>query len=181
MPERGLGRGTVVASSRLFMLPDETALPLWQAQALFARGGPDPMDSDLTVVAPPDFRVLAPGKPLKPGAVGNLVAHRFKIRPDEDLLPYVVAGRYLEQTPARRRATQSFWTLQPLDGQQAQTAGAARLFHAGLHGFFRTRFERQDRNATSLKRREICRGVWRAGPTRAADRSQGACCSIAGL
>jgi len=78
------------------------------------------------VVAPPDYRVLAPGKPLKPGTIGNLVAHRFKIRPKEDFLPYVVAGRYLEQKMRTPQGEVSFWTLQPLDGQQAQTA-AARL------------------------------------------------------
>jgi hypothetical protein len=126
MPEPA-GRRTVAASADAFYLADETALPLWQAPSgVFARGGPDPMDSDLTVVAPPDFRVLAPGKPLKPGAVGNLVAHRFKIRPNEDFHTYVVAGRYLEQNILKLRGEVSFWTLEPLDAQQAQTA-AARL------------------------------------------------------
>ena len=121
------GRGTVAASAEAFYIADETALPLWQTPTgVFARGGPDPVDSNLTVVAPPDYRVLAPGKPLKPGTVGNLVAHRFKIRPKEDFLPYVVAGRYLEQKPRTPQVEVSFWTLQPLDGQQAQTA-AARL------------------------------------------------------
>jgi hypothetical protein len=126
MPEPA-GRGTVAASAEAFYVADETALPLWQAPSgVFARGGPDPMDSNLTVVAPADFRVLAPGKPLKPSAVGNLVAHQFKIRPNEDFLPYVVAGRYLEQRIRTPQGEVSFWTLQPLDGQQAQTA-AARL------------------------------------------------------
>jgi hypothetical protein len=119
------GRGAVAASADAFYVADETALPLWQAPSgVFARGGPDPMDSDLTVVAPPDFRVLAPGKPLKPGTVGNLVAHRFKIQPNEDLVPYVVAGRYLEQKTRTPQGEVTFWTLQPLDAQQTQTAGA---------------------------------------------------------
>jgi hypothetical protein len=119
------GRGTVAASAEAFYVADETALPLWRAPSgVFARGGSDPMDSNLTVVAPADFRVLAPGKPLKPGPVGNLVAHQFKIRTREDLLPYVVAGRYLEQNTRAPQGEVSFWTLQPLDGQQAQTAGA---------------------------------------------------------
>jgi hypothetical protein len=126
MPEPA-GRGTVAASGEAFYVADETALPLWQApRGVFRRGGPDPMDSILTVVAPADFRVLAPGKPLKPGAVGALVAHQFKIRPKDDFLPYVVAGRYLEQKTGTPRGEVSFWTLQPLDGQQARTA-AARL------------------------------------------------------
>jgi hypothetical protein len=78
------------------------------------------------VVAPPDFRVLGPGEPLKPGADGNLIAHRFRIQPGVDFLPYVVAGRYLEQKVRTPQGEVSFWTLQPLDAQQAQTA-AVRL------------------------------------------------------
>ena len=121
------GRGTAAASAVAFYIADETALPLWQAPSgVFVRGGPNPMDASLTVFAPPDFRVLAPGKPLKSGAVGNLVAHRFKIRPSEDFLPYVVAGRYLEQKTRTPQGEVSFWTLQPFDAQQAQPA-ASRL------------------------------------------------------
>ena len=126
MPEPA-GRGTVAASPLAFYIADETALPLWQAPSgVFARGGPNPMDATLTVIAPSDFRVLAPGAPLKPGAVGNLVAHRFKIRPNEDFPPYVVAGRYLEQKIRAPQGEAIFWTLQPLDAQGAQVA-AARL------------------------------------------------------
>jgi len=100
---------------------------MWQAPTgVFVRGGPIPMGASLTVVAPPDFRVLAPGEPLKPSAVGNLVARRFKIRPSEEFLPYVIAGRYLEQKIRTPQGEVSFWTFQPLDRQQAQNA-AARL------------------------------------------------------
>jgi hypothetical protein len=121
------GRGTVAASAVAFYIADETALPLWLPPAgVFVRGGPNPIAASLTVVAPPDYRVLAPGKPLKPGTDGNLVAHRFKIQPSDDFLPYVVAGRYLEQNVRTPQGEVSFWTLQPLDVQQAQTA-AARL------------------------------------------------------
>ena len=84
------------------------------------------MDASLTVVVPTDFRVLAPGKPLKSGAAGNSIAHRFKIQPGEDFLPYVVAGRYLEQKTRTPQGEVSFWTLQPFDARKAQPA-AARL------------------------------------------------------
>ena len=121
------GRGTVAASSEAFYVADETALPLWQAPTgIFARGSPTPITATLTVVAPPDFRVLAPGKPLKPGKVASLIAHRFQIRPKEDFLPYVIAGRYLEQNTRTPQGEIIFWTFQPLDAQQAQAA-AARL------------------------------------------------------
>jgi hypothetical protein len=126
MPEPD-GRGTVAASGDAFYVADETALPLWQAPSgVFARGGPTPLNAMLTVIAPPDFRVLAPGRPLKPGAVGGLIAHRFQIRPKEDFLPYVVAGRYLEQKTRTPQGEVIFWTLQPIEAQQAQMA-AARL------------------------------------------------------
>ena len=127
-------RGTVAASADGFYIADETALPLWQAPlSVFAKGGPTPDGEMLTVFAPPDFRVLAPGKPLKRGVEGNLMVQRFRIRPSKDFLPYVVAGRYQEQVIRARQATVSFWTFRPLDAQAAQTA-AARL-SISMHDF----------------------------------------------
>ena len=126
MPEPE-GRGTVAASADAFYIADETALPLWQAPAApFARGGPVPLKAALTVMVPPDFRVLAPGKALKPATVNGLIAHRYKIQPTRDFLPYVVAGRYVEQIARTRQGEVSFWTLHPGDARQAETA-AARL------------------------------------------------------
>jgi hypothetical protein len=120
-------RGVVAASAVAFYIADASALPLWQPPSgVFVRGGPNPKEESLTVFASPDFRVLAPGKPLKRSAEGNLVAHRFRIQPKEDFLPYVVAGRYLEQRIGTPQGAVSFWTFQPLDSQTAQTA-ALRL------------------------------------------------------
>src|SRR5258708_7446683 len=140
MPEPE-GRGTAAAWSEAFYIADETALPLWQPpRGVFARGGPNPLNATLTVIAPSDFRVLAPGKPLKPATVNGLVAHRYQIRPTEDFLPYVVAGRYVEQITRTRQGEVSFWTLHPNDAQQAQTA-AARLANSmrAYADFFETR------------------------------------------
>jgi hypothetical protein len=121
------GRGTVAASADAFYIADETALPLWQApRGVFTRGGPVPRNATLTVMVPSDFRVLAPGKPLKPETVNGLIAHHYKIRPNEDFIPYVVSGRYVEQIARTRQGEVSFWTLHSGDAQQAQTA-AARL------------------------------------------------------
>jgi hypothetical protein len=121
------GRGTVGVSSQAFYVADEMALPLWQAPSgIFVRGGPTPISATLTVLAPPDFRVLAPGKELKPGKIGSLTEHRFQVRPKEDFLPYVVAGRYLEQNIRTAQGQVIFWTFQPVQAQQAQAA-AARL------------------------------------------------------
>jgi len=118
-------RGTVAASSEGFYIADETALPLWQAPAgIFAKGGPNPAEEILTVFAPPDFRVLAPGTPVNRGTDANTEAQQFRIRPHKDFLPYVVAGRYRQQIVRSPKGTVTFLTFRPLDVQAAQTAGA---------------------------------------------------------
>jgi hypothetical protein len=120
-------RGTIVAAPGGFFIADETALPLWQTpNGVFARGGTNPDKELLTVFAPPDFRVLAPGKALKRTPDGNYVAQRFLIDPENDFLPYVVAGRYQEKVIQSRQGEVQFWTFRPVDGPAAQTA-AERL------------------------------------------------------
>lgn len=120
-------RGTIVASPVGFFIADETALPLWQTPyGLFARGSANPNKELLTVFAPPDFRVLAPGKALKRAPDGDYVAQRFLIDTDIDFLPYVVAGRYQEKVIPARQGEVRFWTFHPLDGPAAQAA-AERL------------------------------------------------------
>jgi hypothetical protein len=122
MPEAS-ARGTIVASPDGFFVADETALPLWQTpNGVFARGGANPVKELLIVFAPQDFRVLAPGRPMKRAHDGNQVAHRFSISPQNDFLPYVVAGRYLEKTIHSRQGEVQFWTFRPMDGPAAQTA-----------------------------------------------------------
>jgi hypothetical protein len=116
-------RGTIVASPDGYFVADETALPLWQTpNGVFAVGGANPGKELLTVFAPPDFRVLAPGKALKHTADGNYVARRFLINPANDFLPYVVAGRYQEKLIHARQGEVQFWTFHTMDGPAAQTA-----------------------------------------------------------
>jgi len=120
-------RGTLAVSADGFYIADATALPLWQAPSgLFARGGSDPDAEILSIYAPPDFRILAPGKPLKRRPDDISAPRRFRIQPHRDFLPYVVAGRYQEQAIRSHDGTVSFWTFRPLDAQAAHTA-AARL------------------------------------------------------
>jgi hypothetical protein len=120
-------RGTIVASPDGFFIADETALPLWQTpKGVFPRGGTIPAKDLVTVVSPPDFRVLAPGKPLKRAAEANQVVRRFLLKPDTDPIAYVVAGRYQERVVRSRQRTVQFWTFHPLDGAAAQAA-AERL------------------------------------------------------
>ena len=135
-PEPG-GRGTVAASGEAFYIADETALPLWQApRGVFARGGPSPAKAMLTVIAPPDFLVLAPGRPLKPTAVAGQISHRYQIRPTADFLPYVVAGRYTEKKTSTRQGEVSFWTFLPVDAQQTETAAARLASSMNAYAYF---------------------------------------------
>jgi hypothetical protein len=116
-------RGTMAASPEGFFIADETALPLWQTpNGFFARGGTTPLKELLTVFAPPDFRVLAPGKALKPAVDGSYGVQRFVIRPEIDFLPYIVAGRYEEKIIHSRHGEVQFWTLHPMDASLSQTA-----------------------------------------------------------
>ena len=118
-------QGTVAASATAFYIADEAAFPLWQPPGgHFTQGGPTPNAETLTVVTPPDFRVLASGQPFKPVLRGDMVTHGFRIKPDQDFFPYVVAGRYQEQVVRTRQGAVSFWTFQRLDTQQARAAAA---------------------------------------------------------
>lgn len=120
-------RRSVAASAVAFYVGGETVLPLWQPpQGIFVRGGPYPKQEDLTVFAPADFRVLASGKPVGQRALGGLIGHRFRLRPQEDIPPFVVAGRYQEQEFRMAAGAVNFWTLHALDAQQAERA-ATRL------------------------------------------------------
>jgi hypothetical protein len=118
-----LARGTIAAATEGFFIADETALPLWQTPiGVFPRGGADPGKELLTVFTPPDFRVLAPGKPLKRATHGDQVARRFLINPKNDFRTFVVAGRYQERIIESRQGRVQFWTFRPVDGSAAQTA-----------------------------------------------------------
>lgn len=133
-------RGSIAVSERGFYVADETALPLWQTPpGIFSRGEPDPEKEFLTILAPPDFRVIAPGKPVKSrtNSAGPLQPRKFRMRPDRDFLPYVVSGRYQETSFREHRGTVNFWTFGPLD-RAAGDKAAARLSSswAALEDFF---------------------------------------------
>jgi hypothetical protein len=121
-------RGTIVASPNGFFIADETAFPLWQTpRGFFARGGTIPERELLSVAAPEDFRVLAPGKALKRATEGSQVVRRFLIRPDNDFLPFVVAGRYKEFVLQTKQGEVQFWTFAPVVDVPAAQAAATRL------------------------------------------------------
>jgi hypothetical protein len=122
MPEPS-ARATIAASENGFYIADETALPLWQTpNGVFAKGSVRPDKNLLTVFAPPDFRVLAPGKPLKSAPEGSWVTHPFLTGPQFDFFPYIVAGRYQEKIVRSRAGQVQFWTFQPIAEKAAQNA-----------------------------------------------------------
>ena len=131
-------RGTIASSPKGFFIADPTALPLWQTPGgIFARGGTVPDKELLTISAPPEFRVLAPGKQVKAVRETGRVTHRFLLDPHKDFLPYVVAGSYQEKTIGDRYGDVEFWTFQPvaMRSMQAIAERAAASMNA-LTGFF---------------------------------------------
>ncbi|MGD1212291.1 MAG: M1 family aminopeptidase [Candidatus Acidiferrales bacterium] len=65
------------------------------------------------VRVPSDFLVLARGTPRGRKKDGGEMEYRFALRQD-DLPPYVVAGRYVVSPSDRNSKSAAFWTLQPL-------------------------------------------------------------------
>lgn len=77
---------------------------------------PYPKRPDKTIVAiraPMDFLVLSRGTPAGRKQEGGDVEHRFLLRQD-DLAPYVVAGRYKESSSHGKTNSAIFWTMTPL-------------------------------------------------------------------
>lgn len=130
--------GNIVSRAMAFCIANPAALPLWQApQGIFTRGGPDARKQSLTVFAPPDFRVLGPGQLARTRRVGDRVAYLFRKKKNRIFLPFVVAGSYQQQLVRIAQSSVDFWTFQPVDPSQAETA-AARLVASmrAFEGYF---------------------------------------------
>jgi hypothetical protein len=120
-------RATMATSPQGFFVADASIFPEWHTPSgPFARGSTTADKEILTIDAPPDFRLLAPGKPLKPGRDAAHNTRRFVLRPGGDSAPYVIAGRYAVQSVTATQGRVEFWTFHPLDPAQAQGA-AGRL------------------------------------------------------
>ena len=72
-----------------------------------------PSVTPYVVRVPSDFLVLARGTPRGRKKDGGEMEYRFALRQD-DLPPYVVAGRYVVSPSDRNSKSAAFWTLQPL-------------------------------------------------------------------
>ncbi len=105
---------------------------------------PFPKRPDKTIVAirvPQDFLVLSRGTPAGQKQEGGDVEHRFLLRQD-DLAPYVVAGRYTQSFPRGKSNSAIFWTLAPL--REDPTAAGDRI--AAAWNVLQTDFGPLDRN-----------------------------------
>jgi hypothetical protein len=105
---------------------------------------PYPKRPDKTLVAilvPEDFLVQSRGTPAGRKQEGREVEHRFLVRQD-DLAPYVVAGRYRESLSHGKANSAIFWTLAPL--KEDPTAAAEQI--AAAWSVLQTDFGALDRN-----------------------------------
>jgi hypothetical protein len=120
----GIARGGAAETSPdAFYITSPIALPLWQPPSgPFTGGDADPDKATLTVSVPVDYRVLAPGKRLGERSDPGESTYRFRLQPEADFRPYVIAGRYQERDIRAARGTVSFWTFGPLDASQAEKA-----------------------------------------------------------
>jgi hypothetical protein len=66
-----------------------------------------------TVRAPSDFLVLASGASAGRKQEGTETVHRYKLL-QEDLAPFIVAGKYAASSPEHKAQDAIFWTFQPL-------------------------------------------------------------------
>lgn len=100
-----------------------------------------PSVTPYVVRVPPDFLVLARGTPKGRKNDGNETEYRFALRQD-DLPPFVVAGRYVVSPSNRDSKSPAFWTLQPLKDD----AGPAAQEIAEVWNILETDFGPLDRN-----------------------------------
>lgn len=97
--------------------------PPRHAMALFPKR-PDRVP--VSVHVPSNFLGLSRGTPAGRKQNGSETEYRFLLRKD-DLAPFIVAGRYVESSAARKPDAALFWTLEPLkeDSASAQEQIAA--------------------------------------------------------
>jgi len=82
---------------------------------------PSPSRPDKAVVkveVPSNFELLSRGKLAGRKQSGGTSEYKFLLR-TEDLAPFVVAGRYVENPPDGQSDSAVFWTFQPLSGDAA--------------------------------------------------------------
>jgi len=119
---------------------------LMPPEHLFARHRP-PKRVELSVFVPPGFLAVAGGKPKGTRRSDGGTEYRFELDEEQDLGPFVVAGRYAETRIETPGNDVIFWTLQPLDPEAARQA-AIRI--AGDYATYETVFGRLKRRNETL-------------------------------
>ncbi len=125
-PVRG---GVAGATPSGFYLADPRALPAWLTPVGFFSSS-DVLDRDerLFVTIPADFKIITSEKLARRRLVnGNLVCS-FRTS-GKDIPPYLIAGRYQEQTVHTPHGDVVIWTFQPRDPSAMEPA-VGRLAYA---------------------------------------------------
>jgi hypothetical protein len=79
-----------------------------------------PPTTSYTVKVPGTFVIVARGSAAGRKQDGSDTIYQFKLGQD-DLAPYIVAGRYLSSSPPKNSGDAVFWTTQPLPANAAAT------------------------------------------------------------
>lgn len=106
-----------------FALDNYAWFPRLEAPKHFlAKGEERAAITEISIVVPRDFLALSSGTLLGKKQRGNELEHRFRIRPN-DSNPFIVAGRYHQQSMKADGAAVYFWTFSNLSSAAAQDAG----------------------------------------------------------
>lgn len=114
---------SVLLAADGFALDNYAWFPRLDAPKHFlAKGDERAPITEISIVVPRDFLALSSGVPLGKKQRGNELEHRFRIRPN-DSNPFIVAGRYRQQSVKAAEAAVYFWTFSNLSSDAAQNAG----------------------------------------------------------
>ncbi len=104
-----------------------------------------PVRTTYAIQVPADFLVLASGKPLGQKKNGGMMEYRFEWRKN-DLAPYIVAGRYVDNSSSRQARSASFWTFEALKDNPA----TAEKETASVSDILQKNFGARNKNGPAL-------------------------------
>jgi hypothetical protein len=117
------GRASIAVNENSFHIHQGGWIPVLQTpRKLFAHDVERPDPAPINFLVPAGFAVLSGGDPAGSKKRGGEVEYRFRLQ-KWDLDPYVVAGRYQQQTVNLPGPGVIFWTLEPLSPAMAQASG----------------------------------------------------------
>jgi hypothetical protein len=131
-PPNGVGVG-----SKTFFLDANWYPVLLAPEGLFAKGEARPKKWELRVVVPQGYHVQASGKPKGTGRRGSESELRFQFE-ENDFLPYVAGGDYLEHRYQEKGRVILVWTFETIPQSALEQTGkrlsAALNFYESAFG-----------------------------------------------